>query len=245
MKSLKETPVVSILPEALNKIRKYADLCDSSIYWIGKVVHDRMDYTITDAVILPQTVGNKGCIDYDLLPEIEFAIEEEGFECCCLGRTKKDKPATIEQDDIEMCSLLCGDVGTMIYIQLNKAHELDMNLIDFDSGILYDDLQLHVSDTEFYSDEEILNEISEAIEDTMYVNKHQKTTEIQDTDKKVSDKEDEESPFFKDTKQTNIFDLTKEPVKSLEPPKPKVYTPNEFVEENTDFADLTLETKEG
>lgn len=234
MKFLKAEPVVSIMPEVLNKIKKYTKLCEHSIYWLGKVTRVDNEYFIEDVAIIPQTVGKSGTIDFEKFSDFEFLIENEGYEPFCLGRTKKGKSVVMTNSDIEFINALTGEVGYMIYIQTNTKNETSVNVIDYDRGIIFDNVQLTVTDTEFFTDEDVLAEISENIivptgkKDSAFSNKHKSFKDVESYSRIVdTDKESKIVDLRKDTKETTKLPAVKE-VKVE-------YVPNEFVKENIDF----------
>lgn len=241
MKLLKGEPVVSMMPETLNKIRKYTKLCEHSIYWMGKVMHLENEYYIDDVVLLPQTVGKNGSIDFEKFSDVEFLIENEGYEAFCIGRTKKSKSVAVTNSDLDFLKTLAGESGYMIYIQTNNKNDLSLTLVDYDRDLLFDDLQLVVSDTEFFTDEEIMAEIAANV--SLAVSKHdykygkkyldtgksEKVIEIRETTNSWSDKAKKELVEVKEKVSEMAGQLVIEEGQKVE------YEPNEFVKENVDF----------
>ena len=232
MKFIMGKPTVSILPEVLNKIKKYTRLCEHSVYWVGKVLRNGEDYFISDAQLIKQTVGKNGELDYESLSEFELITEEEGLEPLCLGRTKKSKSVAMTDKDFDFVALLTNGVGYMIYIQTNTKNELSLNLIDFDKGIIFDDIPLTVCDTEYYEDKEILEEIKDNIAEP-----YNKTNKYVLTPKEdVKPIEIHETDKGKQLEIVEKVENKKEEEVVLEPEPP--YEPNDFVKENTDFKEL-------
>lgn len=239
MKLMNEYPEIIIMPEILNKIRKYTNLCDHSVYWMGKVIKEENRYYIEDAMLLMQTVGKKGEIDLDFLLEAETLIAEEGYTTYCLGRTKRNKSVQMQESDMNFLELLVGQVGEVIYIQTNTKGAISANLLDYDKGIIFDDIELTIKDTEFFSDEEILDEISVTI-----ANSKIKTLPVTKTSEKIveilkpSDKEDNVLEKIQETGRTIIEkakEIEKEVVAIVEKPE---YIPNQFVTDNIHFSEL-------
>lgn len=246
MKFLNGKPEVLILPEILNKIKKYTRLCEHQIYWMGKVNKYENVYCIEDVMLIPQTVGKNAEMDYIALADMQQLLFEEGYEELCIGRTKKNKGVEMNDKDLEMLKFLTGEVYSIIYIQTNNKDESSVNIVDFDKGIIFDDLELSISDTEFYSDEDILAEIETNIsmpssktwlstKDTV------KPVEIRETDNKNEPKQMSIVETLKENTKTTVDNLKTEVNKVIEIKKEKPeYQPNQFVKDNIDFRELVM-----
>lgn len=239
MKFMEGKPTVTIFPEILNKIKKFSKLCEHSIYWMGKVICDGNNYYIADAVVVGQTLGKNAEINLESLQEFEMLSLEEGYESCCMGRTKRTKSVIMTDKDLEYIEDLFGKSGYMIYIQTNKKDELSLNLIDFEKGIIFDDIPLTVCDTEYYTDEQVMEEIKFAIEGSETKSNNYVLTPDNNV-KPVEIRETDENDYW--NKQLEIVGKVKDKKAEeqvvFEPEPEPPYEPNEFVKENIDFRSL-------
>lgn len=228
MKLLANKPKITIFPELLNKINKYTNLCEHSIYWIGKVAMEDNEYRICDIVLPMQTVGKKAEIDVEDLIDIQSETLEQGYYTYCIGRTKKNKSVVISNDDIKLLKDIYGELETAIYIQTNTMGDISLNVFDFNRGIWFDELSLQVLDTEFFEDDEIKKELDESI---IYPVKNIR---------KTTGKHETEGVIMVDNKVVSSVTpiettVTKKEIKKVE------YVPNDFVKADEPFTHLVSE----
>ena len=196
-----KAPKILISNSAMNKMKAFVDGKDKEIGWLGTVIREGMQYFIEDVYLFKQEVHSTTT---EITPEglSEFAMElmntENGVEIWnnmkLWGHSHVNMGVNPSgQDDKQVETFESCGYDFFIRIICNKQRQVRLDLYDYETGIIYQELEYSI----YYTDEQAkmidminakIKSLQKALDDKLSLNNEEKEAIKSEIKEKVTDK---------------------------------------------------------
>lgn len=157
-------PVVSITPEAYQKLVVIHDKANGKVGVVGYVLHVKNKMIVVD-VVIPEQHSDYTGVEFDkgainsLITECEADNEFINF----IAITSKSSVSEIKDDDLttyKKMLLMSGDEGLrLIACHIGKDEEIKISVVDYDSNIIFSNMDWEIYTEHLADPKEIEEEL--------------------------------------------------------------------------------------